>query len=377
MTLAPGVCELTTDHFEQVGAAASAARAHFYVIQPDDDVAITASRTVETIGGAGFTGSDNPLAGLEHLSGVTGGHRLQLMTARETNLLRIARETSGYYMLEFVPEPSDRNGRRHAVDLRVARSGVTVRARPTLIIARDDGRTPRPPSPRDMLRQPRVFRDLPLRVIGYPSSGDGKQIKILAVVEPAEATVKLQDASAGLFDATGKLTAQWTASRDELAAMPLLAALMASPGTYRLRIAATDAQGRAGTADYTVDAALTPTGSLTISGLVLGLSRAGGFRPAFQFATEPVATAYLEIYGPLAERAVAVTMEIATTENGPPILTIPAAVSGTSESGRHIATAALPIGALPAGDFVVRAIVTVPGQSAGRVIRTLRKIPRN
>jgi hypothetical protein len=40
---------------------------------------------------------------------------------------------------------------------------------------------------------------------------------------------------------------------------------------------------------------------------------------------------------------------------------------------KFVVNAAVPIGALPAGDFVVRAVVGVEGQAAGRVYRTFRK----
>src|SRR4029450_1341887 len=78
VTLAPGMCELNKDKFEQVAVAAARARANVYVIQPDD----AAQRTTQTenVAGFGFTGSDNPLEGLENLAGVTGGGRVHLAT---------------------------------------------------------------------------------------------------------------------------------------------------------------------------------------------------------------------------------------------------------------------------------------------------------
>jgi VWFA-related protein len=370
MALAPGMCELTTDHFSQVGAATAAARAHFYVVQPED-VEVRAARQVETIAGADFAGSDNPLAGLEHLTGITGGHRLPLLTAHANNLTRIARETSGYYLASFVPEPSERNGRAQAIDVKVSREGVAVRARPSIIVpAPSRARTP---APRDMLRETRVFRDLLLRTAAYPSQNDAKTVKLVAVMEAAEPGVELSAAAAGLVDEKGRLVTQWTATAEELKASPLVAAVAASPGRYRLRMAATDATGRGGSADYDVVAELTPAGSLTISALVLGLSR-GGFRPVLLFGNEPAAMAYLELYGETAAPP-AVSFELALSETGPALITIPAVIAATSDPARRSATAALPIGSLPAGDYLVRATVTVDGQRS-RLLRTLRKQPR-
>ena len=140
------------------------------------------------------------------------------------------------------------------------------------------------------------------------------------------------------------------------------------PGRYRLRMAATDATGRAGSADYDVVAELLPAGGLTMSALVLGLSR-GGFRPMLTFGAEPAALAYLELYGATAAPPT-VTVELSLSADGPALLTMPAAVADTKDESRRFATAALPIGSLPAGDYVVRAIVSVDGKQA-RTYRTL------
>jgi hypothetical protein len=49
-------------------------------------------------------------------------------------------------------------------------------------------------------------------------------------------------------------------------------------------------------------------------------------------------------------------------------------VKPVAGENRYIATVALPIGALPPGDYVVRATVAAAGQAPGRVVRTLRKL---
>jgi hypothetical protein len=348
------------------------ARAHFYVVQPED-VAVPASLSRETIAGASFDGSDNPIAGLEHLSGVTGGHRLPMLTTRDNNLIRIARETTGYYLAAFVPDAAERNGRVQPVDVRVSRERVAVRVRPFATIPRPPARNARVPSPADMLREARVFRDLPLRTATYPSQNDAKTVKLLSVLEPVEPGVTLTAAAAGLVDDKGRLIRQWTATEEELKATPLIAAIAAPIGRYRFRMAATDSTGRAGSADYDVVAELLPAGSLTMSALVLGLSR-GGFRPMLLFSNEPVAIAYLELYGPTAT-VPTVAVELALSEDGPALLTVPGAISKTKDESRQFATAALPIGSLPAGDFVVRATVMVDGKQA-RAMRTLRKQAR-
>jgi VWFA-related protein len=370
-TRAPGGCELTVDHFRHVGNAASFARALFYVVQPDDTMLQSGANQTEGLFGGGFLGSDNPLEGLEHLAGVTGAHRLQLQTAEDMALERVSRETAGYYLLRFDVDDSDRDGLRRQVDLRVNGPGVSVRARPQFTIPRiEPGHSP--PTPLSMLRQGRIFRGLPLRVLAYVSRNPGDDnLKIVMMVEPLEATVKIASVSAALLDSTGRAAAQWTSADPD--ARPLVGALVAPPGLYRVRVAATDTAGRAGTADYEVRGELVPAGGLNLSGVVLGLSREGAFAPRMEFMTEPSVLAHLELYGTPGSEPMWVSFELATTLNGPALVTTPGVIEGTRSSDRFVATGAVPISSLPPGDYVVRAVAGLKGQPAGRVLRTLRK----
>ena len=377
ISLAPGMCELTVDIFNQVGAAAGAARTMFYVIQPEDLMVKPGQSLSENIAGAGFKGSDNPLEGIEHLAGVTGAERLHLAATGETTLVRVARETAAYYMLGFEVQPGDRNNASRQLDVRVAREGVSVRARPSVTIPRIDNRPaakPQTVTPRTMLREGRAFRDLPLRGVGYVSHNpeDGK-IKVVCLMEPIEPSVQLTAASAGLYDDGGRLVAQWTADAKVLTGPTVVGALVASkPGTYRLRVAATDGAGRSGAADYEVVADVPTVGPLKVSSLVLGLSR-GGFVPRMLFGNEPVALGYFDLYGAV-DPGVTASAEIARSVEGPALsAAIPAAVRGVPGEARSMATVALPIGALPPGDYVVRVTVTVPGHPPTRIVRTLRK----
>jgi VWFA-related protein len=372
LTMAPGRCELRVELFQEVGAAAIRARTQFYVIQPEDPALRTGPQPVETIAGANFTGSDNLFEGIEHLSGVTGARRLHLATAGNDTLIRVVKETAGYYLASFTPDRDERNGGHHRLEVSVARPGTIVRARPELIISRPDaGR--RPNTPQNMLREPKVYRELPLRAAGFVSREPDGKLKVIALAEPIEGGTELRSASAALFDDNGRLSAQSTADAGSLTRTPLITALIAPPGAYRLRVAATDASGRAGTADYDLDAELAPAGPLTLSSMMVGLSRRGGFSPRLVFGPEPVAIAYLEIYGETNDAPVSLVLEIAGTPNGPARLSIPGAVAETRSRDRRIAAAAIPIGGMRPGDYVLRAVVSMQGHPSGRVVRTIRK----
>jgi hypothetical protein len=184
----------------------------------------------------------------------------------------------------------------------------------------------------------------------------------------------LAAASIGYFDAAGRMVGPTNFTAEQLASAPLLTAVVVPPGVYRVRIAATDSAGRSGAADTEVDARMAPAGPLKLSSLVLGLWRDNAFQPRLQFSNEPVAIAYLDVVGGVAGAAVAAFVEISRTANGPPISTTRLAFEGTSDPSRFTASAAVPIGGLPPGDYVVRAIVGIEGQAMGRVIRVLRKV---
>ena len=354
-----GMCVILPELFQQVGSAAEAARANFYIVPPD----------TEPI-------SPRSLEGIEHLAGVTGGTRLGLATGAVTALARIERETSGYWVATFTPEPSERNGQSHRIEVRVARPGVTVRTRPGIPIpaARAGAATIPTTTSREILQTGRIHRELPMRVAGFASRQRGDdRLRIVALAEPLDSTTTLASASVGLFDASGKLVGQWDARIAELALPLLQAALLAPPGPYRLRVAATDQSGRRGTADFEIDATLTQAGPLQLSSLVVGLSREGRFLPRLEFGDEASALVQLEIYGGTPGMAVGTLLDVSDAVNGKAFLATRLIVEGTSEPDKYIAKGTIPIGALPPGDFVARATVEIQGQPAGRVVRTIRK----
>ncbi|NQW04007.1 MAG: hypothetical protein HQ485_08265 [Acidobacteria bacterium] len=357
--VALGLCELTADDFQQVGMAASRARAQFFVIHPDME-----RRSAS-------------LAGLEHLAGVTGAPLFHLSDVANRALARVTTETSGYYIARVESLASDTDGqlRRLSIDATVA--GVTVNHREHLSVVKPEARFVNAPAPvpLDLMRQAQVFRDLPLRVAAsVRRTHEGLQLVVMfdAPVHAAQ----LSDAMVGAFDADGRLVQRASFPSVDLAAGPNVTALSVPAGTYRVRVAAVEPPGVTGSADITVDATLTEAGPLRLSSLMLGLSRAGVFAPQFEFSDEPVVVAWLELYGGQAGVPVGVAFELASTAHGPAMLTTSGVTEATSDADRFVVTAAIPIEELPPGDYVVRATVTQKGHPAGQVVRTMRKTPK-
>jgi hypothetical protein len=230
---------------------------------------------------------------------------------------------------------------------------------------------------REMIAAPGVFRDLPLRAAAFSAvEADGTSMRLTTMAEPVEPGVTLGSLIAALFNEDGKLVSQWSATSAELTRTPVVGAMPAAAGAYRLRVAAIDTTGRSGTVDLAVSVEVARTGPLVLSSVVLGLSRDGGFVPRLQFAEEPVAIGYLEMVGAPAGARVTASLEIAQTSNGSALVAVPLAVQAVADN-RYVARGALPIGGLPPGDYVVRALVALEGHPMTRVVTTLRKTTSN
>jgi hypothetical protein len=347
-------CDITNVDFQNVATAAYGAGVRMYVILPESD---PASR-----------------AGMESLAGSLNTPLLNLAVGIGGNALeRIANETSAYYIVSFDADATERDGKSHRVDLKVTAENVTVRAPGAITISKTDPKASKP-SPKDMIKAPRgtTYRDLPLRVAGYVSRGDAQKVQVLIAVESTDPAARLASETAVLIDPTGKAN-QVSAADKDLGKSSLMQSILIVPGKYRLRVAATDASGRAGMADIDLTAELTSAGPMSLSGIVLGLKGASGFVPKMQFSDEPEVTALFQIYGANPGKEISTMVEIAATTDGPALITAGPEIT-MSGADTFAAITALPIAKLAPGDYVVRATFTVQGEAPGKVFRTLRKV---
>jgi hypothetical protein len=371
MAEAPGMCELLINHFQRVTVAAGAARANFFIVLPDD-LATTAQRWRESIGGTGYRGSDNPLEGIENLAGVTGGVRLPLNATGTAALMRVATESSAYFVAEIERERDDDARRSRPLDVRSRRRDVTIRARPEITFDEAPaGARTRLALP-DLLVSRDAFAEVGLRAAAFTVREPDGRLRIGVVVEPADDVVEVSSAGAVLLD-DDRIVARWVAG--DTLGRPLLGAMAAEAGTYRLRVVIIDKAGRVGAAEDVVEVGLTPVGPLTLGSLVLGISRHDTLIPQLQFGAEPAAIASFDIYGGTAGMRMSAAVEIARVLDGPPVVSLPLALTRADET-RVVATGTVPIGALPPGDYVVRGVIRLEDGTTGRVTRTLRKVQR-
>jgi hypothetical protein len=353
------LCPVEPEDFNNIGRLASVASVDLYLFHILDGLAI---RTPALD------------SGFESLAGVTGAEFVRMPTDPQPAISRLLRETAAYYVATFEPEPGDRSGQPARVELKTAREHVKVRSRPAVLLAKETAS--KAPSPRDMLRTATQYRDLPLRATSHASRLAGSNdVRVMALFESAEAGTTIAAATVGLFDEKNTLKAQWTAQKDDLAKAPARADLQAPPGTYRVRVAALDASGRAGTADYELKAETVRADPLSLSTLVIGTQQAGGgFAPRLEFTNEPVAIGLLEIYGVPKGADVAVKLDVAASPDGPAFATAETQIGrGSGGDDARTAFGGFSIADLAPGDYLMRAVVLLDGKPVGRAVRTLRK----
>ena len=355
-----GRCQLLREHFQHVADAVANARAQMYIVQPELQMTSAGQ------------------AGLEHLTGVTGAPLLHLTGPDGGGLARVARESGGYYVARFEPEPEETQGSVRNLSVSLSRDGAVLRTRPKMTIVRPNRFAgAAATTPLAMMKEARLFRDIPLRVAAYTSREAGAStVRVVTLFDAPGGDGSLTEAMVGLFTEDGRLVASRTLGAADLQGSPIVTALTVAPGRYRVRVAAIESTGRGGAADFQVEAALGKAGPMALSDLVLGLSRDGQFRPKLEFGSEASVMAQLELYGGREGAKVGAVVELARSLNGPAILALPGTFSPTGDPDRFLLNAAVPIGALPPGDYVVRATVAAEGQPGGRVVRPIRKVVR-
>jgi VWFA-related protein len=344
---------------QNVAAAAAAQRVQLFVVEP----------------GAAET---RPSAGLTALAAATGGLLLPVGNAT-TAFASIASQSATRYELEFTPASNLRNDKAHRVQVLSLRTDVRVTAPSSVTIPKAD------PTPQgmvaltDMLSQPRVYRDLPLRLAVYPVlDKDRDRLRLLILGETEDTSRTLAWAEFALIAPTGAVIARWKVESAEAAVRPLMTAAMAPPGAYRLRMAASELSGRRGTVDVEFDARLTPAGAFTLGPLMFGALAAEAFQPQLQSSADAAAImAYAEVYGqPDAADTWTAIFEIARRPDGAAIATTAGSVRSTPDPQQRAALGTLDLAALSPGDYLVRALVLRNGAEIGRVTQTLRKAAR-
>jgi len=353
-----GTCEVVQGDYQRVADAAGESRVNMYVVQGDQ----------------GVMGRDN---GLETFAGVTGAGAVLRVTG-DGIAPRILTEASTYWVATLAPDPSDRPGQAQQLDVKTTKDGVTIHARKMAAASRTmpaaaaaaGPAKPGTASTKDMLASQAAYTDLQLRAAAIVQRGTGDQMVVLVQAEPVDQSLKIKEMKVGFFDANNK---GGSTDPKQIATYPITVPMSVPAGQYRIRVAATDTNGKSGAVDLMVNTALTAAGPLKVSGMMIGAPQGeSGMKPQLAFTNEPNVIVFLELYGQLTA-GISVKFEVAKSDAGAATDTYPPAGGGpTNEPDKLQVFGKIPIDKLAAGDYVIRALVQMEGQPEGKVMRTIR-----
>ncbi len=361
------------------GEETAAARAAIYALRVVPSDADTSQRRPSE---TQVYDRDLAALGLEALVGQTRGSLETTFGRAEAAIDRLSLELTGYYLVGFEPEASDRDGKAHDITVRVTRPGVTVRARrqfvaPVATAARTDEDLIR-----DALRQPLPATDVPLKVATHTYKDPGSdKVKVLVSAAVGDGRQIVLPRSLGFWVATEKGdVVQLTLDSMSPGATRYLGAAVVPPGIYNLKFAALDEQGRLGSVEHRFDARLRTGGPFRYGDLMLA---DGILEGALDPKIEPVVSGdsvkvYTELYASDASRfeGATVRFEVASELNEPALASAEGLVTETAAPGRRTARADVGIATLPAGDYVLRAVISVSGRPVARLVAPFSRLGR-
>ena len=363
----------------EAGALAAAAQTSVYALRLDESLfdSMMRSKAPNLL-----SDRETLSAGLETLVAAARGTLFSVSGTGAEFFDRLETELSGYYLLGVESDPRDRDGKPHPIRVDVSRRGTTVRARRQHVNL-ETGMPASAKSPRDAvvdgLRMPLQLSALPLRVASFALKGpeqDRVQLLIHADIGADYASARAVTLGYLLLDHEGRLVDS-RASDAQLAPVmsgvpsPLQFTMGASvaPGEYTLKLAVAEGD-RIGTVEHAIEASVTDVDGVGLSALMVGgptmirelLQPTIGYTASFGSVH-----GYLEAYGPRSG-TVSVTYEVATAEDAPALLSAetPARRAGDA---RALFSRVIPVQQLPAGPYVMRAIVS----DAGKPVKTLAR----
>jgi hypothetical protein len=327
--------------------------------------------------------------GLDRLATATRGDVFRIMSNSDFAFQRLALELSGYYLLGFEPESSDRGGKPHEINVAVRRSGVTVRSRRQFSM---EGATSPPDAAGQIvatLRDPLPATEIPIKLAAYSfRDPNHDKLRLLIAAEIDRSINPGGQLTAGfvVVDFDGKAVAshmdaslEGTRSRDGLN-QRYFSTVLADPGKYTIKFAAVDDARRRGSVELLTDAHLTTAGPLRVTDLLIVDGTAG----AEASPQAPIVSGdirgktlhgYLELFADSADTLndASVTLEIARSESSPALERVPVQLVTTKESVRcRIAAARINLARFPPGSYVARAVIAIGLDEVGQVSRPFR-----
>ena len=323
-------------------------------------------------GPAGARAPDRMLSGdgLSMIAAATGGPMFTAAIAANVALARIETELSGYYLLAVESAPLKSDGQTHKLDVRVAKSGVTVRAQRELAVRKAPAQNLSPDQRLlPAFNSPVMASALPLRVTTLSRRDPGKaDVQLLIHAEIGNGYTALKTVTVGylITDAQGRVVKQMAGVSplhplSEAAPSPLqlTTSVTIAPGEYTLKLAVAD-EDRLGSIARAFQAGPTQSGSFSLSDLFVGgpETAAAGALTVGSRVMHGFLQGYVEVDG-TDVRFLHVTYEIAATPDGPALAADEVAPKLTN--GRAVYNHVMPLRSVPAGAYTLRVRISSPG----------------
>ena len=322
---------------------------------------------------AGTSSRSDMMLGLQNIAGATDGDFFAGVGKAVGVFDRIETAIGHSYQLGIEALPQDADGRRHRIDVQVKRSGLTVKTRKELSISS----TKRPPrTPVDVLALPTDVEETAIAASAYSFRGEETStLKVILLLEllghtasePAPTyAISITQGDRVVFETADELTPSSSGGARAVVATQL------APGKYRLRTAALDSSGRAGSLDTPFGVGLRQAGEFQFSDLLLGTS-AEQFTPATHLQSGTPLTAMLELYtaDPLLFADVNVELELRKGTDVAVVGRGTAHVMETAQDRRRVAEGRLTLDRLDPGLYSLSAIIRKGAVPVGKVTRTV------
>jgi VWFA-related protein len=325
---------------------------------------------------------------LEGMATMSRGSLFRIAGTGEAVFERLASEISAYYILGVEQRPKDSAGDRHRIDVEVKRRDVTIRSRQAFVLspARLADRARKSPETalREALSSPFAVQGLPVRATTFAQQDPGSdKVQLVVAAQIGEAGAQPGPYTVGFIvvDDRNTVVASFLermtltpGSSSASEALRFVGGVTVDPGTYSLRFAAIDEEGRRGSIVRDVSAWKMAGESFAMSDLVVGPVPSSGKGVTIQ--VEPNVTtndvaARLELYSTTEAtwKDTTVAFEIADNEDSPALTTLDASVEPGRQATWRVASGAVPARALPPGRYVVRAKIARDGKPVGVLAR--------
>jgi VWFA-related protein len=303
------------------------------------------------------------LSTVEALSGMTGGRAVRLTGSYDRAFAGLNSALSGYYRLGIRAMPEDLDGKEHRISLKVRRQGASLSSYRRFLVAPPPAATTTVDPAvalREAIKGGATLTTLGLRATSYVVHGTSgtRDLRVIVAGDVSRAVAGKATVVAALYQIDGKPVVAREATIDVGADAPalLFLSLDAPPGTYGLRLAVRDAEGRLGSLERLVEARWRKAGKLETPGLVL-FRTARGAQPTPVFdgvdGSDEIA-AQLALSGPARQARVEIDVT-ALGSKTPLVHRVPRITETTS--GQTVVHETLPVSLLPPGRYSVSAKV--------------------